>query len=301
VHEQLRAGGLAGRQLMDATRAIAKPALGLVEPALLYFHRRGWKKASRDDFLRHLAEATTPPAQRPGETSVAVMFVDLAGFTPLTLALGDQGVAGVLRAFSRIVRGRAGTSGGRIVKQIGDAFMLVFDRPGDAVGFGLDAMRDTCADPDLPGLHIGAHWGRALYREGDYYGSTVNLAARVASSTESGQFLVTAELHQAAAELAQATYRALPPRPVKGVADAVHMVDVRACAGLPTRVEPGGQRAGALPRRPRPPARRPASAAPPPARSHPGPRPGPRARPRQRLPSALAFLPAGAGPPASFL
>ena len=228
VHEQLRASGLAGRELLEATHAVGEPALGLVEPALLYFHRRGWQKASREDLVRHLAEAATPPPAQPGETLVAVMFADLAGFTPLTLALGDQGVADVLRAFSRIVWERAAAHGGHIVKQIGDAFMLVFDRPADAIRFGLDAISAISADPDVPPLHIGAHWGWALYREGDYYGSTVNLAARVASSTDPGQFLVTADLHQAAAELVRATYRALPPRRVKGVEAPVHVVDVQA-------------------------------------------------------------------------
>ena len=68
VHEQFRAAGLSGMQLLESTEAIAKPALALVEPAIVYFHRRAWQKANRDDFLRHLAEATTPPAARPGKS-----------------------------------------------------------------------------------------------------------------------------------------------------------------------------------------------------------------------------------------
>jgi adenylate cyclase len=83
VHEQFRAAGLSGRALLEATNAVAKPALELVESAVLYFHRRGWDKASRDDFLRHLAEASTPPRPHPGEHTAAVLFVDLAGFTRL--------------------------------------------------------------------------------------------------------------------------------------------------------------------------------------------------------------------------
>jgi adenylate cyclase len=231
VHEQFRAAGLSGRALLEATNAVAKPALELVESAVLYFHRRGWDKASRDDFLRHLAEATTPPQPHPGEHTAAVMFVDLAGFTPLTLAIGDHGVADMLRRFSAIVRGRALAHGGRIVKQIGDAFMLVFDHPDDAVVFGLDALREAAEHSDVPDLHIGAHWGATLYREGDYYGSGVNLAARVASATEPGQFLVTGALHDAAPDVPDVAFRELPPRLVKGVAEPVTVCEVRPVSG----------------------------------------------------------------------
>jgi class 3 adenylate cyclase len=218
VHEQFRAQGLTGPELLAATEAIGKPALTLAEPAVLYFHRRAYHKANREDLLRHLAEATTPPAARPGETTATVMFVDLAGFTPLTVTLGDSGVAEVLQRFAGIVRRNADAYAGRIIKQIGDAFMLVFDRPSDAIPFGLTVMRHCGQDPDLPPLHIGAHRGPLLYRDGDYFGNAVNLAARIASASEAGQFLITRDL-QAAADQAAARFDPLPPRPLKGVGE----------------------------------------------------------------------------------
>ena len=217
VHEQFRGQGLSGPDLLAATESVSKPSLGLVEPAVLYFHRRAFQKSNRDDMLRHLAEATTPP-QRPGEAIGTVMFVDLAGFTPLTVALGDSGVAEVLQRFASTIRREADDHAGRIIKQIGDAFMLVFDRPSDAVAFGL-AARSACGDdPDLPALHIGAHHGPLLYRDGDYFGNAVNLAARVTSASEAGQFVVPEDL-AAAADMTGAALEALPPRSLKGVAD----------------------------------------------------------------------------------
>src|SRR3954447_6023537 len=227
VHEQFRAAGLSGMQLLESTEAIGKPALALVEPAIVYFHRRAWQKANRDDFLRPLAEATTPPAERPGDASAAVMFVDLAGFTPLTLALGDHGVADVLRVFSLTVREVCSRHGGRIIKQIGDAFMLVFDRPTDAIGFGVDLQRTAQKIDDLPALHIGAHWGTVLYREGDYYGNGVNLAARIASSTDPDQFLISQELAEAGAPMETVELVPLSPRELKGGDGPVPVVEVR--------------------------------------------------------------------------
>ena len=227
VHEQFRVAGLTGKQLLESTEAIAEPALGLIEPAILYFHRRAWQKANRDDFLRHLAEATTPPVASPGDATAAVMFVDLAGFTPLTLALGDHGVADVLQVFSITVRDVTSRHGGRIVKQIGDAFMLVFDRPGDAISFGADLQHTAQRTADLPGLHLGAHWGPVLFREGDYYGNGVNLAARIASSTEADQFLVSQPLADAAGLPLGVQFVPLTPRLLKGVDQPVSVTEVQ--------------------------------------------------------------------------
>jgi adenylate cyclase len=191
VHEQFRAVGLSGRELLTATESLGKPLLGLVEPALLYFHRRAWERVNGEDLLRHLREVTTPPAASPGESTATVMFIDLAGFTPLTVAIGDQGAADVLRRFGALVRGTAGSHGGRIIKQIGDAFMLQFTDSADAVFFGVILMSAVAAEPRFPAIHIGAHHGRVLFTEGDYVGGAVNLAARVAAASAPGQFLIT--------------------------------------------------------------------------------------------------------------
>ena len=105
--------------------------------------------------------------------------------------------------------------------------MLVFDRPADAITFGADLQRTARDIEDLPGLHIGAHWGPVLYREGDYYGNAVNLAARIASSTDPGQFLVSQELADAAGPHDWIQLAPLAPRELKGVDRPVHVVAVQ--------------------------------------------------------------------------
>jgi class 3 adenylate cyclase len=119
-----------------------------------------------------------------------VLFIDVAGFTPMTIAMGDAAAADVLRRFAAMVRACTATHRGRIVKQIGDAFMMTFNQPGDAVEFGLDILDRVEEESQFPS-HIGAHHGPVLFRDGDYVGAGVNLAARVASATAAGQFLIT--------------------------------------------------------------------------------------------------------------
>jgi class 3 adenylate cyclase/YHS domain-containing protein len=227
VHERFRAQGLTGRELLDANQAVGRPALDLVEPALLYFHRRAYQRADREDLLRHLAEPTTPPAATPGLEQATVLFIDLASFTPLTATMGDHAAADVLGRFGATVRASAAQHGGRILKQIGDAFMLIFAEPAAAIEFGLTMERFVDTEPQFPALHIGAHHGTVLYREGDYIGATVNLAARVASAGAAGQFLITQDLRDAARSIADADFVSLPPRRLKGIPDPICLIEVR--------------------------------------------------------------------------
>jgi class 3 adenylate cyclase/YHS domain-containing protein len=227
VHERYRARGLVGRELLKATEGVGKPALELVEPAVLYFHRRAYQRANCEDLLRHLAEESTPPAATPGQEQATVLFVDLASFTPLTATMGDQAAADVLRAFSAAVRGSAAAHGGKILKQIGDAFMMRFAQPTDAIEFGLAMDRFVDAEPQFPALHIGAHHGTVLFREGDYVGGTVNLAARVAASGTAGQFLITEDLREAVRNVTDTEFASLPPRHLKGLTDPIRLVEVR--------------------------------------------------------------------------
>jgi class 3 adenylate cyclase/YHS domain-containing protein/DNA-binding transcriptional MerR regulator len=235
VHERLRAEGLHGDELTAATNAVSEPVLGLVEPALLYFHRKGFQRASRDDFILHLTEATTPPGQTIGEMTATIMFVDLAGFTPLTESMGDDAAARVVERFSNLARDAAARHRGRIVKQIGDEFMLAFADPTDAVSCGLDIDVTVSAEKNFPAVSIGAHHGTLLYREGDYIGTTVNIAARVTSAANH-QFLITDALRDNAriGDDAEVVHRG--QHALKGISGEVDLYEVSRRAPRPDRV-----------------------------------------------------------------
>ena len=226
VPERFRAQGLVGPDLLEASRKVGLPLVDLLEPAIIYFHRRAYLRANREDLLRHFAEQVNPPTATLGEEKATVMFVDLASFTPLTATMGDQAAADVLRKLGIAVRSNATRHRGRILKQIGDAFMLVFAQPVDAVEFGLAVEDFVDGQPQFPALHMGAHHGTLLYREGDYVGSTVNLASRVASAGSAGQFLITAELRDAVDGSVDADFCPLPPRRLKGIPNPMRLAEV---------------------------------------------------------------------------
>jgi len=76
---------------------------------------------------------------------------------------------------------------GKLVKQIGDGLMLAFRGPEGAVVFASLALDAVSRDPEMPPLHVGVHTGPAIYRAGDYIGSTVNLASRVTGASSAGE------------------------------------------------------------------------------------------------------------------
>lgn len=133
--------------------------------------------------------------EEPGELTFA--FVDLAGFTALTEAHGDTDAAALIERFEQLTRDSL-TDGGRLVKTIGDAVMLVFTTP-DAALDGVARLVQACvAEPGCPLPRAGLHQGTAVERGGDYIGGSVNLAARVAGQAHGGQVVATHSVAEAA-------------------------------------------------------------------------------------------------------
>lgn len=160
-----------------------------------------------------------------------VLFIDLASYTPLTEAMGDEAALDVVARFAAIVRALASEHGGQVVKQIGDEFMLAFADSADAVRFALAARDRAHVEPNFPGVRTGAHRGTVLHHEDDYYGATVNLAARIASDAKRWQILVTPAVRDELADHSEdLELRAIGSRALKGITGEVELFEV----------EPGG-------------------------------------------------------------
>ena len=228
VHERLRASGIAADELASATAQSIEQVSGLVEPAVLYFHRRGLLRATREDLALHLAEdaGLLSPDDETGRLLAAVAFIDLARFTALTEVMGDATAAHILTRFADLVRRCALAHDGRIVKQIGDAFMLVFGDAGSAVEFALDIRDAALAEPQFLGTRQGIHWGPVLYREGDYYGATVNLAARIVAEAAADGVLVSGAVRCNVDASGRFEFTHAGQRRVKHVAQPIAVHDV---------------------------------------------------------------------------
>ena len=125
-------------------------------------------------------------------------FVDLAGFTALTDAHGDEHAIATVKNFQEHVR-RCLAPGDALVKTIGDAVMLAFPQPSEAMcalESILDAEHTESTGMLLP--RAGAHHGAAIRDGDDFYGHAVNIAARVAAQAAGDQLLVTNAVAMAA-------------------------------------------------------------------------------------------------------
>ncbi len=204
----------------------------LLEPTILHYLRKGMVRALPGDMLLHL-EAEVGKRQFgpvPGRVPLAILFIDLSSFTPLAEAMGDVKAAEILERFASIVREATNRHAGQIVKQIGDGFMMIFHNTRDAVRFALDVEATTAREPQFPASRAGIHWGEALYRDGDYVGAAVNLAARVAAAADRHQILLTSAARQQMREMPAMSFERMGSRLLKGVTDTVELFAVHPCA-----------------------------------------------------------------------
>ena len=242
IHKRLEAQGLSGEELLRALERAGDLATPSIEPTLLYFHRKSWQRAIRDDWVMHIAEEAglLKAGDVPGQLQAAIVFIDLSSFTPMTDAMGDAAAARVLERFSGIVRRSVGDFGGRIVKQIGDAFMLIFQDVRSAVACALEVDVESAKEPQFPAVRAGITWGDVLYREGDYVGTNVNIASRLSSEADRHQVLVTADVRKEAAGLDGVEFVRLGKRALKGLGGGFELFVARpmGVAGTDKLIDP---------------------------------------------------------------
>ncbi|MEX1296505.1 MAG: adenylate/guanylate cyclase domain-containing protein [Candidatus Limnocylindrales bacterium] len=126
----------------------------------------------------------------------AIAFIDLTGFTLLTEESGDREAATVAMTFSSLAAKVAEDGGGRLVKPLGDGVLLRFATARAAAEAALEVL-ERLGPAGLPTGHAGIASGPVIVREGDVFGRTVNLAARISDRAQPGQLLSTSTLASA--------------------------------------------------------------------------------------------------------
>ena len=156
-----------------------------------------------------------------GGKSGTFVFADIAGYTALTEAHGDADAADLAGEFSRAIRELAAAADGEVVKSIGDAVMVRHTTPADAVVLGLRAAHEAIAGHGLPTVRVGMHHGPAIERDGDWFGATVNLAARVCAVAAGGEVLLTRAVYESAPVLDGVEYETRGEHRIRNVAEPV--------------------------------------------------------------------------------
>lgn len=143
-----------------------------------------------EDYLQELGIAPKRPSRLP-----AIAFLDLTGYTALTEERGDEAGAELADRLGMLVHDAAQPHGGSPVKWLGDGVMFHFDDPSAAVLAALDLVEQTPASVGVR-ARVGLNAGPVIFRDGDYFGRTVNVAARIADYARPGEVLLSDEVKE---------------------------------------------------------------------------------------------------------
>jgi adenylate cyclase len=194
----LAAGG-DQRAAMELAAQLSIDFLPLGDPALLaMYHRQeelSWTEGLVERIERELEAAGV--LGRPGRVP-AMSFLDLTGYTRLTEQRGDQVAAALAERLAVLVGRSAREHGGVPVKWLGDGVMVHYREPAGAVLSALGLVAQL-PEAGLPPAHVGVAAGPVVIQGGDYFGRTVNLAARIAAHATAGQVLVSRRVAESAA------------------------------------------------------------------------------------------------------
>ncbi|MFL6272305.1 MAG: adenylate/guanylate cyclase domain-containing protein [Actinomycetes bacterium] len=186
----LAAGGNQ-RAAMERAARLSIDFLPLGDPALLaMYHRQEellWTEGLVERIEHELEQAGI--LGRPGRVP-AMLFLDLVGYTRLTEERGDAAAAALAESLAVLVDRSARAHGGVPVKWLGDGVMVHYRTPAGAVGSALELV-EQLPEAGLPPAHVGVAAGPVVVQGGDYFGRTVNLAARIAARAGAGQVLAS--------------------------------------------------------------------------------------------------------------
>jgi adenylate cyclase len=150
-------------------------------------------------------------------------FADIAGFTALTEAHGDEEAVALVTRFADTVEAELPAVGGEHVKTTGDALMLRVPDPGDAILLGIRIAHGMLGEHGAPSVRVGLHHGEAVERAGDYFGAAVNLAARISSMATGGEVLVSGQTAALVPELEGVVYESRGRHVLRNVAEPVEL------------------------------------------------------------------------------
>jgi adenylate cyclase len=176
VEPRLQAADLDDQIRVQASAETFDGLLPVADTLLTGVHRR-WIEREVSQIAILGAERDAGGQALPGAVEVSILFCDLKDFTAFAEREGDVAAARIIDQFAEVVTREHGPEA-RLTKWLGDGFMLVYPRPGPAVAAGVRII-DGMRAPDGRGVHASVHHGHAIPREGEYFGSVVNLTARL--------------------------------------------------------------------------------------------------------------------------
>jgi adenylate cyclase len=222
VELPLLQSGMTELEMLDAQAEVGSRMTPLLEQALVSIYRvqqeHAWSRAAVEDIESALERAGLySRVRRPP----AVCFLDISGYTRLTEERGDEAAADLAATVAALVRRTSQEHGGQPVKWLGDGVMFLFPDPNQGVLAALDMVEGVAAQ-SLPPARVGIQAGPVVFQEGDYFGRTVNVAARIADYARPGEVLVTQDVVDAV-DGGSITFKEIGAVELKGVSGTLRL------------------------------------------------------------------------------
>jgi adenylate cyclase len=232
IQEPLAAAGPTEQRVRaDAITAAATPLLPALERTVLLLYRRHLEHYVIESIVLNTETSLEQAGlgQRRSARPPAIAFLDLTGYTSLTEERGDRAAADLASRLVELVSMVAHQFGGHPVKLLGDGVMFYFPDPAQAVVAGLDLVQ-RLPDQGLPRVRMGVNSGPVVFQDGDYFGRTVNVAARITDYARPGEVLVSDSVATATTGPHGVRYQPIGPIALKGV-----LTPVTLHAAVPTQ------------------------------------------------------------------
>jgi adenylate cyclase len=216
VEMALVASGMTEGEMLQAQADLGSQMTPLIEQVLLAIYHGQQEHTWSQVFVEHVESALEQAGlYRRLDRPPAMCFLDITGYTRLTEERGDEAAAELAARLAGLVRRSSLEHGGTPVKWLGDGVMFYFREPGAAVLAALE-MAEVVGSHGLPPAHVGIHAGPVVFQDGDYFGRTVNLAARIADYARPGEVLVSQEVVDSA-DRGPVAFTEIGPVELKGV------------------------------------------------------------------------------------
>ena len=216
--------GMTEQEMLDAASTLRLEFRKLAARLVVLMHDRLIDEA----VVQNLVEQLEATLAREGivrlrdASSPAIAFADLSGYTRITQEAGDRVAAQHAGRFADLAQDIARSQGGKLVKLLGDGAMMHFEDAASAVRTALALVREAPLR-ELPAARVGVDAGPVVQQDGDYFGTTVNVASRTSDYARPGEVLVTKGVVTAWPGGGHVLFHEIGPVPLKNVAEPVEL------------------------------------------------------------------------------
>ncbi len=171
------------------------------------------------------------------EENIAILMADLSGYTALTETHGSATAANLIDKYIEIVE-TCLVGDSQVKERTGDELMIVSTSADHLLATATRIMKNTSAEENFLQVHGGLHYGKVLKRNDSYYGSAINLTARIAAKADPGTFLCSGDFMNTLTERSGPGFQSKGKHRFKNVTQEIEIAEMLNTGASPVVIDP---------------------------------------------------------------